>query len=251
MNANPIWVTAWIISALVAVGVWFCAWRSGLEWLRALVCVAIFFPAPLFVAMGGNNSFIYAFDLVIPVAIWLAVRRWPSVPLRARRAALWLLAGVGLAPLAVLAVLADRMNLLYATISLYRLVGAMAMLCVMSDFAAQERKEGGWLIAAFSWMNLVLMVATVLQSRGWINSNGFSVLDLTQPGRRVTLLLDQLLSGATNPCGLVLSADAKRLYVSVSTVKKHINHIYDKLDVKNRTQAVARGHQLGLIDVAG
>ncbi len=32
---------------------------------------------------------------------------------------------------------------------------------------------------------------------------------------------------------------ADRLYVGVSTVKKHINHIYDKLEVKNRTQAVA------------
>jgi DNA-binding NarL/FixJ family response regulator len=32
---------------------------------------------------------------------------------------------------------------------------------------------------------------------------------------------------------------ADRLYIGVSTVKKHINHIYDKLDAKNRTQAVA------------
>jgi len=32
---------------------------------------------------------------------------------------------------------------------------------------------------------------------------------------------------------------ANRLYIGVSTVKKHINHINDKLDAKNRTQAVA------------
>lgn len=32
---------------------------------------------------------------------------------------------------------------------------------------------------------------------------------------------------------------ADRLYVGISTVKKHINHIYDKLDARNRTQAVA------------
>ncbi len=31
---------------------------------------------------------------------------------------------------------------------------------------------------------------------------------------------------------------ADRLYIGLSTVKKHINHIYDKLDAKNRTQAV-------------
>ncbi len=39
---------------------------------------------------------------------------------------------------------------------------------------------------------------------------------------------------------------ADRLVVGISTVKKHINHIYDKLDVKNRTQAVARAHDYGL-----
>jgi len=61
-------------------------------------------------------------------------------------------------------------------------------------------------------------VPTVQMERGWINSNGFSVLDLAQPGRRVTLLLDQLLSGATNPCGLALSADATRLYVSLAGI---------------------------------
>jgi ATP/maltotriose-dependent transcriptional regulator MalT len=40
---------------------------------------------------------------------------------------------------------------------------------------------------------------------------------------------------------------ADRLYVGVSTVKKHINHIYDKLDAKNRTQAVARARDLHLL----
>lgn len=61
-------------------------------------------------------------------------------------------------------------------------------------------------------------VPTVQMERGWINSNGFSVLDLTKPGRRVTLLLDQLLSGATNPCGIALSSDARRLYVSLAGI---------------------------------
>ena len=61
-------------------------------------------------------------------------------------------------------------------------------------------------------------VPTVQMERGWINSNGFSVLDLTQPNRRVTLLLDHLLSGATNPCGIAVSSDAKRLYVSLAGI---------------------------------
>jgi LuxR family maltose regulon positive regulatory protein len=37
------------------------------------------------------------------------------------------------------------------------------------------------------------------------------------------------------------------LVVAVSTVKSHINHIYGKLEVKNRTQAVARARTLGLL----
>ena len=54
--------------------------------------------------------------------------------------------------------------------------------------------------------------------RGWINSNGISVLDLQRPGHYVTLLLDTILSGAANPWGLALSADQRRLYVSLAGV---------------------------------
>jgi LuxR family maltose regulon positive regulatory protein len=40
---------------------------------------------------------------------------------------------------------------------------------------------------------------------------------------------------------------AQDLVVAISTVKKHINNIYDKLGVKSRTQAVARARELGLL----
>ncbi len=40
---------------------------------------------------------------------------------------------------------------------------------------------------------------------------------------------------------------ACRLIVSISTVKKHINNIYGKLDVLSRTQAIKRARELGLI----
>jgi LuxR family maltose regulon positive regulatory protein len=40
---------------------------------------------------------------------------------------------------------------------------------------------------------------------------------------------------------------ATRLFVGVSTVKTHINHIYGKLDVKSRTQAIAQARELNLL----
>ena len=40
---------------------------------------------------------------------------------------------------------------------------------------------------------------------------------------------------------------ADLLYVGVSTIKSHINHIYRKLDVESRTQALVRGKELDLI----
>ena len=39
---------------------------------------------------------------------------------------------------------------------------------------------------------------------------------------------------------------AEKLFISVGTVKWHMNHILSKLDVKNRTQAVQEAIKLGL-----
>ena len=39
---------------------------------------------------------------------------------------------------------------------------------------------------------------------------------------------------------------ADRLYIGVSTVKKHINHIYGKLNVDSRSRAIARARELKL-----
>ncbi len=47
--------------------------------------------------------------------------------------------------------------------------------------------------------------------------------------------------------GLSNDEIAARLYISLSTVKGHTTNIFGKLNVKNRTQAVARAHDLGLL----
>jgi LuxR family maltose regulon positive regulatory protein len=40
---------------------------------------------------------------------------------------------------------------------------------------------------------------------------------------------------------------AGKLFVSISTVKTHINNLYRKLGARSRTQAVARARELGLL----
>ncbi len=40
---------------------------------------------------------------------------------------------------------------------------------------------------------------------------------------------------------------AERLVVATSTVKKHLENIYGKLGVHNRTEAVARARELSLL----
>jgi LuxR family maltose regulon positive regulatory protein len=40
---------------------------------------------------------------------------------------------------------------------------------------------------------------------------------------------------------------AARYYVSVNTIKSHLKHLYRKLEVSNRREAVRRGRELGLI----
>jgi ATP/maltotriose-dependent transcriptional regulator MalT len=42
-------------------------------------------------------------------------------------------------------------------------------------------------------------------------------------------------------------AIADRLVVAVSTIKKHVNNIYGKLDVQSRTQALVRARELHLL----
>jgi LuxR family maltose regulon positive regulatory protein len=54
-------------------------------------------------------------------------------------------------------------------------------------------------------------------------------------------VLELLASGRSN------REIAGQLFLSLDTVKKHVSHIFDKLDVASRTQAVASARELGLI----
>jgi LuxR family maltose regulon positive regulatory protein len=47
--------------------------------------------------------------------------------------------------------------------------------------------------------------------------------------------------------GLSNERIGRKLFLATSTVKRHINNIYGKLEVHSRTQAVAKGRELKLL----
>jgi LuxR family maltose regulon positive regulatory protein len=94
-----------------------------------------------------------------------------------------------------------------------------------------------------------------------------NLLDIAQLEAGMAALADQPIAARTRtPDGLPVSLSAREvevlgliadgrsnqeisaeLYLALNTVKRHIYNIFTKLDVKNRTQAVTRARQLGLI----
>jgi len=47
--------------------------------------------------------------------------------------------------------------------------------------------------------------------------------------------------------GLSNQEIGERLFLALDTIKGHKRRIFDKLDVKRRTEAIARGRELGLL----
>ena len=73
-----------------------------------------------------------------------------------------------------------------------------------------------------------------------------------RPDASAEILLEPLTARELEVLGLVADGlsnqeIAQRLFISVGTVKRHINHIYGKLDVTSRTQAIAKARELRLL----
>jgi LuxR family maltose regulon positive regulatory protein len=75
-----------------------------------------------------------------------------------------------------------------------------------------------------------------------VRRGGVVVPGLVEPlSARELEVLRLLATGAPN------RAIAKELVVTLDTVKRHLSHLFSKLEVANRTQAVARARELGLL----
>ena len=59
--------------------------------------------------------------------------------------------------------------------------------------------------------------------------------------RREMEVLVRLAQGKTTP------QISKELFISENTVKTHVRHILEKLEAANRTEAVSKATQMGLI----
>ena len=68
-------------------------------------------------------------------------------------------------------------------------------------------------------------------------------IDMIEPlSEREIEVLKHISQGFTN------QEVAQELFLAVGTVKKHLNNIFGKLAVSSRTQAVAKGRELKLIN---
>lgn len=91
---------------------------------------------------------------------------------------------------------------------------------------------------------------TITQLLGWLNDE--TTPDSNTIERANNRLIEPLSERELEVLLLIVSGEtnqqiASQLFVGLSTVKKHINHIYSKLGVKSRTQAIARTRELSLI----
>jgi LuxR family transcriptional regulator, maltose regulon positive regulatory protein len=75
-----------------------------------------------------------------------------------------------------------------------------------------------------------------------VRSVGVVMAGLVEPlSPRELEVLRLLADGRSN------QAIAAELVISLDTVKRHLSHLFSKLEVANRIQAVARARELGLL----
>jgi LuxR family maltose regulon positive regulatory protein len=120
-----------------------------------------------------------------------------------------------------------------------------AMAALLHQLLAGRRREGP--AAAGAPREYLARLVEAFERAGLpvrppVGRGGVVVAGLVEPlTARELEVLQLLAAGAPN------RAIAEQLVVTPETVKKHLSHLFDKLGVANRTQAVARARELGLL----
>lgn len=94
--------------------------------------------------------------------------------------------------------------------------------------------DGRWAYVVHS-VGRVNLPATQLD-RGWVNTSGLSVIDLTERKHYATVLLDNISEGAADPWGLALTKDASTLWIAVGGT-----HQLAKVDLANLHKGLVGG----------
>ena len=117
------------------------------------------------------------------------------------------------------------------------------MAALLRQLLTRRRQELADVVSRESLARLVdAFEQAGLPVRPPVRRGGVVVAGLVEPlTERELEVLGLLAAGASN------RAIAQQLVVTQETVKKHLSHLFDKLGVANRTQAVARARQLGLL----
>jgi LuxR family maltose regulon positive regulatory protein len=109
--------------------------------------------------------------------------------------------------------------------------------------AAQKAGQGAASGVPLGWLAKVLRAFgsnNSAQRAGHGNASAVPGLIEQLTARELEILV-LLAVGAPNP------RIAEQLVISLDTVKKHVSHVLGKLGAANRTEAVARARELGLI----
>ena len=116
----------------------------------------------------------------------------------------------------------------------------MGLQLTAPDIAALERRTEGW-IAGFQLAALSMLSCKDLH--GFVSAFTGSHYYIIEPlSLRELEVLKLTESGNSN------QEIARKLFISIPTVKRHISNIYAKLGVKSRSPALALGQELNLFD---
>ena len=113
---------------------------------------------------------------------------------------------------------------------------------------AKHTEPSGYLVKPFTEVNLFTTIEIALYNHAQKLKQQFPALNLTNLNKNLGTplserefeLLQLIYNGHTN------QKIAESLFISLNTVKKHINHIYIKLESTSRSTAIARLRQLML-----
>lgn len=131
----------------------------------------------------------------------------------------------------------------------YALVLALGILLI-------HNIETRWLVISPNWQYYSLAIATTFLLLGiWLAKKlntpaaPAQIPSSADPRKAEALGLSarelEVLEGMT--AGLSNAEIGERLFLSTHTVKSHASRLFEKLDVKRRTQAIQKGKALGII----